>query len=130
MQTTKFYIAGLPWEVDRIGLANFVNTVLEAAGMEVNFALPYMTQRVERNHFFTVVDVFVARDRETDKSRGFGFITVETPETNDAEGIMRLLNGKKMLSIRGIHTIIVSEAHERSDNNKYGRSRVEDSNIF
>ncbi|XP_051551312.1 cold-inducible RNA-binding protein B-like isoform X3 [Myxocyprinus asiaticus] len=42
----------------------------------------------------TIAKVDVIRDRETDRSRGFGFVTFENPE--DAKDAMAAMNGKSV----------------------------------
>nr|AAH57481.1 Cirbp protein [Danio rerio] len=42
----------------------------------------------------TIAKVDVIRDRETDRSRGFGFVTFENPE--DAKDAMAAMNGKQV----------------------------------
>ena len=51
-----------------------------------------------------VVDVNIAVDRANHKPRGFGFVTMVTPE--GARAAIRALHGKEM----GTHNLIVSEA--------------------
>ena len=51
-----------------------------------------------------VVDVNIAVDRASHKPRGFGFVTMVTPE--GARAAIRALHGKEM----GTHNLIVSEA--------------------
>ena len=63
-----------------------------------------------RRHFEqygAVVDARVIRDRETGRSRGFGFVTYE--HSDDAERAKRELNG----SVHAGRTIRVNEAEER-----------------
>lgn len=54
-----------------------------------------------------VVDVHIAVDRTSQKSRGFGFVTMVTPEA--AQAAIRSLNGK----VIGADTLAVSEAWPR-----------------
>uniref|UniRef100_A0AAY4C8N5 RRM domain-containing protein n=1 Tax=Denticeps clupeoides TaxID=299321 RepID=A0AAY4C8N5_9TELE len=44
------------------------------------------------SRYGTIAKVDVIRDRETDRSRGFGFVTFENPE--DAKDAMVAMNGK------------------------------------
>ena len=56
-----------------------------------------------------IVDVNIAVDRANHKPRGFGFVTMATPE--GAQAAIRALHGKQI----GAHNLIVSEAwlHEQ-----------------
>ncbi len=58
--------------------------------------LPYRTSEEEMKEFFseagTVIDVRIIRDKETNRSKGFGFVSFETEEgVNKA---IEVLNGK------------------------------------
>ena len=56
-----------------------------------------------------VADATVISDRETNRSRGFGF--VEMPEQTEAEAAMRGLNGQDL----GGRILTVNEAKPRTD---------------
>ena len=116
----KSYIGGLPWELDRIGLLNYFKAVMEGNNVEASYALPFVNTPIEHpNATIKVVDVFVANDRETGKSRGFGFITLElVDEATEAElfqKVIDLLNGKVVTGIRGPRDLIVNEGDQKSD---------------
>lgn len=115
----KIYIGGLPWELDRIGLLNYFKAVLEGAGIEASYELPFISTPVEHpNATVKVVDTFVAMDRESGKSRGFGFITMEFTESADStlfNTIVDLLNNKVVIGIRGPRDLIVNEATPRDE---------------
>jgi cold-inducible RNA-binding protein len=73
---------------------------------------PVTTESELMNLFSTygnVVDVNIAVDRTSQKSRGFGFGTMVTPE--GAQAAIRSLNGKVM----GAGTLAVSEAWPREE---------------
>jgi RNA recognition motif-containing protein len=115
----KIYIGGLPWELDRIGLLNYFKVMLEGDGVEASYELPFISTPVEHpNATLKVVDAFVAMDRESGKSRGFGFITMEFGEEGgDAlfTKIVEKMNGKVMIGIRGPRDLIVNEATPRDE---------------
>ncbi|MCO4748247.1 MAG: RNA-binding protein, partial [Proteobacteria bacterium] len=81
--STKLFVRGLPWATDGQGL------------------------RETFEQFGTVSDSVVVTDRETGKSRGFGFVTFE----NDAEAkeALRQMDGAML----GGRTIQVKEAEDR-----------------
>jgi RNA recognition motif-containing protein len=117
----KIYIGGLPWELDRIGLLNYFKVMLEGDGIEAAYELSFVSTPIEQpNATVKVVDTFVAMDRESGKSRGFGFITMELAD--DEEGtalfdrIVNKMNGKVMIGIRGPRDLIVNEATPRQEN--------------
>lgn len=119
----KIYVGGLPWELDRIGLLNYIKAVFEGADINASYELPFVSEPVTHpNSTLKVVDTFVAMDRETGKSRGFGFVTFEFQDEDEADKlfdkIIELLNGKVVIGIRGPRELIVNEAspkEERSD---------------
>lgn len=79
---------------------------------------PVTTESELMNLFSTygnVVDVNIAVDRTSQKSRGFGFVTMVTPE--GARAAIRSLNGKVM----GAGTLAVSEAWPREEVPKTSR---------
>uniref|UniRef100_A0A671M0C9 Cold inducible RNA binding protein b n=1 Tax=Sinocyclocheilus anshuiensis TaxID=1608454 RepID=A0A671M0C9_9TELE len=61
-----------------------------------NLGLSYDTTEQSLEEAFSkygsIAKVDVIRDRETDRSRGFGFVTFENPE--DAKDAMAAMNGK------------------------------------
>ena len=73
--------------------------------------LAYETREDELREAFEVhgevQEVTVVRDRETGRSRGFGF--VEMPTSGEAEAAISNLNGKEM----GGRTLTVNEARAR-----------------
>ena len=73
--------------------------------------LAYETREDELREAFEVhgevQEVTVVRDRETGRSRGFGF--VEMPQSAEAEAAISNLNGKDM----GGRTLTVNEARAR-----------------
>lgn len=115
----KLYIGGLPWEIDRIGLLNYFKVILESNEIIASYEPQFMSAPLDNpNAAIKLTDVFVAMDRETGKSRGFGFITLELPE--DAGDlftkVIDLMNKKVMLGIRGPRELIVNEAEPRVEN--------------
>ncbi len=116
----KLYIGGLPWELDRIGLLNYFKAVMEGNDIVASYQLPFVNTPIEHpNATLRVVDVFVANDRETGKSRGFGFITLDLLDDATAEEMFQkvigLLNNKVVIGIRGPRDLIVNEADQKSD---------------
>lgn len=116
----KIYVGGLPWELDRIGLLNYFKAVMEGADIEASYELPFITAPVQNpNSVMTVVDTFVAMDRESGKSRGFGFITMEFADDGDADTLFNkvidLMNGKVVIGIRGPRDLIVNEATPKEE---------------
>ncbi|MDE2942542.1 MAG: RNA-binding protein [Chloroflexota bacterium] len=73
--------------------------------------LAYETREEELREAFEVhgevQEVTVVRDRETGRSRGFGF--VEMPTSAEAEAAISALNGREM----GGRTLTVNEARAR-----------------
>ena len=73
--------------------------------------LAYETREEELREAFEVhgevQEVTVVRDRETGRSRGFGF--VEMPTSGEAETAISALNGREM----GGRTLTVNEARAR-----------------
>lgn len=123
----KIYMGGLPWELDRIGLLNYLKAILEGKDIVASYELPFIsTPDAANNSALKVVDVFVASDRETGKSRGFGFITLEIDEdqSNLFETVIDLLKDKTMIGIRGPRSLIVNEAQE-SQNDASGSREAE-----
>jgi RNA recognition motif-containing protein len=75
--------------------------------------LPYQTNEQDLTGLFEqvgpVVSATVITDRETGRSKGFGFVEMSTPE--DGQRAISQLNG----TILGQRTITVSEARERQN---------------
>src|SRR5678816_1840419 len=75
--------------------------------------LPYSTTEDDLRETFsphgTVVSAAVISDRETGRSKGFGFVEMETPES--AKAAMEALNGKDF----GGRNLVVNEARPRED---------------
>jgi RNA recognition motif-containing protein len=117
----KLYVGGLPWEIDRIGLLNYFKAILECNDIIASYEPNFTTAPISNpNSAITVVDVFVAMDRETGKSRGFGFITLEMGEEEASatlfEKIIELVNKRIMMGIRGPRELIVNEAEPKVEN--------------
>lgn len=115
----KLYLGGLPWELDRIGLLNYFKAILEGTDIAASYELPFVASPlINPNATIRVVDVFVALDRQTNKSRGFGFITLDILGDNAEEmfnKIVDMLNGRVLIGIRGPRELIVKEADPRTD---------------
>ena len=116
----KLYVGGLPWELDRIGLLNYLKAVLESNDIIASYELPFINSPIiHPNASVRVVDVFVANDRETGKSRGFGFITLDLVDEATADSLfettIELLNERVVLGIRGPRDLIVNEAEPRTE---------------
>lgn len=82
--STKLFVGSLPWSVNDRTLQE----TFEAHG--------------------TVVSAKIITDRDTGRSRGFGFVEMENP--TDAEKAMRSLNNSELDG----RNIIVNEAKARS----------------
>jgi hypothetical protein len=88
-----------------------------------SYELPFVTSPlVNPNAAIRVVDVFVALDRQTNKSRGFGFITLDIIDENSEElftKIIELLDKMILIGIRGPRELIVKEADPRPEGDDY-----------
>ncbi|MFB3057769.1 MAG: RNA recognition motif domain-containing protein [Ignavibacteriaceae bacterium] len=82
--STKLFVGSLPWSVDDESL----KTTFEGHG--------------------TVVSAKVIRDRESGRSRGFGFVEMESPE--EAKSAIEALNDSEMEG----RNIVVNEAKPRN----------------
>ena len=75
--------------------------------------LPYTTTEDDLRETFsphgTVTSAAVISDRDTGRSKGFGFVEMETPEA--AKAAMEALNGKEF----GGRNLVVNEARPRED---------------
>ena len=75
--------------------------------------LPYQTNEHDLTSLFeqvgTVTSVTVITDRETGRSKGFGFVDMNT--TQDGQRAIEQLNG----TLLGERTITVNEARERQN---------------
>lgn len=112
----KIYIGGLPWEIDRVGLLNYMKAILECNGIEASYELPFVSNMTPNANSTTrVVDVFVAMDRETNKSRGFGFVTVDVENEEMFNKVIELLQNRTMIGIRGGRQLIVNEAEAKQE---------------
>ena len=85
---TKLYVGGLSYNTNNDGLKEFFSTE------------------------GTVVSADVIMDKFTNKSRGFGFVVMETPE--QAQATIDNLNGKDLDG----RTISVSEAREKTEGDR------------
>lgn len=88
--TNRLFIGGLSWDTDDRGL------------------------KAAFERFGTVADVAIITDRETGRSRGFGFVTFTNG--GDAQNAMSAMDG----SVLDGRTLKVNEAKEREDR---GRGR-------
>ena len=88
---TRIYVGNLPYTVDNAQLAQLFGSYGE------------------------VVDAHVVTDRDTGRSKGFGFIEMVNEETM-RQAITRL-NGTLM----GTQTLTVNEARPRADQDRRGR---------
>lgn len=74
-------------------------------------SLPFSSTEEDLKAFFgaagTVVSARIVTDRETSRSRGFGFVEMSSPE--EAQKAIAELDGKEM----GGRTIFVSEAKDQ-----------------
>lgn len=91
MDNKKLFIGGLPWSMSSQSLKDL-------------FA-----------QYGEIVDAVIISDRETGRSKGFGFITFAKEE--DAEKAKQEMNGK---DIEG-RSIIVNTAKPREDKRGFGR---------
>lgn len=85
MNNKKLFVGSLPWSVDDAGLAQ----IFSQAG--------------------TVVSAQVVKDRDTGRSRGFGFVEMSTDE--EANNAVSNLNGTDMEGRK----IVVNIARPRED---------------
>ncbi len=90
--TKRLYFGNLSWDVTDTDLTNAVT--------------PYGN----------VISARVVTDRETGRSRGFGFVEVEQA---DAEGVIEAMNG---LTLNG-RVLTVNEARERANRPSFGNQR-------
>lgn len=85
--------------------------------------LPYSTTEDEVKSFFAskwgVVDVRIVTDRETGRSRGFGFVELDSPES--AAAAIAEMDGNEL----GGRRLAVREAHERQGGNRRPRRRFD-----
>ena len=88
---TKIYVGNLPWRATDAQLSQLFG-----------------------NHG-EVVDAKIVTDRETGRSRGFGFVTMASDEA--AQAAIRALNG---YSLEG-RSLVVNEAREQSGGGGFGR---------
>ena len=82
--STKLFVGSLPWSVND----NILQQTFEAHG--------------------TVVSAKIITDRETGRSRGFGFVEMENP--TDAEKAIKSLNNSELDG----RNIVVNEAKART----------------
>ncbi|MGI6627008.1 MAG: RNA recognition motif domain-containing protein [Bacillota bacterium] len=68
------------------------------------------------SQYGNVVSARVVTDRETGRSRGFGFVEVQE---SDAQGVIEAMNG---LTLNG-RVLTVNEARERAERPAYGSQR-------
>ena len=87
----KIYVGNLPWSADEAGLRELFSAVGE------------------------VHSAAVISDRETGRSRGFGFIEMDD---SDAEKAISQLNGQEMDG----RQLRINEARDRNDRSGGGRS--------
>lgn len=95
-ETNKLFVGNLPYSVDDTQLRE----LFEADG-------------------FQIVEARVISDRETGRSRGFGFVTVSSQE--EAEKAANEYNGKKELEGRAL-VVNIARPIER-DRNAHGSNR-------
>lgn len=83
--------------------------------------LPWSVTDNELRSMFTehgeVISASVLMDRETGRSRGFGFVEMSSDE--DAEKAIKMLNNSKV----GERQIVVNEAKPREDRGGYNDNR-------
>ena len=63
----------------------------------------------------TVTDVFIVKDRESGRPRGFAFVSMETPEEMNAA--IEALNGEEFLG----RALTINEARPREERSQGGR---------
>lgn len=75
--------------------------------------IPYKTTQEELQEAFAeagnVASAMIITDRETGRSRGFGFVEMATPE--EAQAAIEMWNGKEL----GGRTLTVNEARPREE---------------
>lgn len=91
MDTNKLFVRNLAWGVDDEQLRK----LFEDAGVG------------------EVQEATVVRDRETNRSRGFGFVTMATPE--QAEAAMQKLNGQDL----GGRALAINEAKPKEERARF-----------
>ena len=90
---TKIYVGNLPWRATDAQLSQLFGSHGE------------------------VIDAKIVTDRETGRSRGFGFVTMASDEA--AQAAIRALNG---YSLEG-RSLVVNEAREQSGGGGFGGGR-------
>ena len=93
---TKLYVGNLSYDTTEDG----VRTMFAKAG--------------------TVVSVDMIKDRDTGRTKGFAFVTMDSDE--DAKNAIKILN-EKMLDDRAIKVNIAKPREERPQNTNYTRRR-------
>ena len=93
--SVKLFVGGLAWKTSKETLAQAAEAVT------------------------TIENVFVATDRETGRSRGFGFITVHNQEA--ANNLIAALDGKE-LEGRNIKVQVAAEREPRESTPRQGGS--------
>ena len=77
--------------------------------------IPYVATEEDVKSVFTTIgdveEVHIIRYRDTGKSRGFGFVTMKTPQL--AEKAITLLNSKPMKIGESERNLLVTEAKEK-----------------
>lgn len=96
MDNNRLYVGNLSWNTDE-------------AGLESAFGA-----------FGDVSDVKIITDRDTGRSRGFGFVTMKTDE--EAEAAMGALNGS-MLDGRALRVNVAEARKPRSSGGGYSSDR-------
>jgi RNA recognition motif-containing protein len=91
--SNKLFVGGLSWGTDNDGLRNAFS------------------------EFGQITDVHVATDRDTGRSRGFGFVTFETSE--EAQSALSAMNGQQLDG----RELRVDTAQQRAPRNGGGRDR-------
>ena len=109
-------IPGTDWQRAQYAKIIIMNSKLYVGNL--SFDTTEDALRTTFGQFGTVTDVYVANDRETGRPRGFGFITMNSPE--EAQKAISALNGSQ-LGGRALTVNVAKPREERAPGGSGGR---------